>query len=254
MNRIIRYIAQFVLGLAIAATAVDAQAQMALKGKLLFQDDFKTPADYKSTPQPLGDGWSVQIAHADWKRTNGGVQSLFKSGHMPVLQFNCDHVFSNVVIEVDFRFHKEPGTNKGAACRISPTNPALNRNAYSASVWANQDSKDRAPGMVLEHDEWKPGGIITVDHKAVELKSGKWYRVRMELIGNAALANCNGVTVYGTEEHFGLPKTTVALGAGYCVHDFRRFRIYEARSNPKWTSPVAEKAIPAAKAGTSSGK
>jgi hypothetical protein len=63
----------------------------------------------------------------------------------------------------------------------------------------------------------------------------------MELIGDTALASCNGVTVYGSHDKFGLPKTTVALGSGYCVHDFRRFRIYEATPNPKWTAPVSGK-------------
>ena len=118
--------------------------------------------------------------------------------------------------------------------------PKLDPQGYAASVWANLDSKDRQPGMVLEHDEWKPGGIVTVDHKPATFQSGKWYRVRMELIGNTALAECNGVTVHGTQEKFSLPKTCVALGSGYCVHDFRRFRIYDARPNPKWIAPAAE--------------
>ena len=232
----------FALGFAIAVATADARAQMAVKGKLLFQDDFKTPTNYTSQRQPVADGWTVQVAHSNWKKKTGdGVQSNWRGGHMPVLQFNCEHPFSNVVIEVDFRFHKEPGTNgpnKGAACRISPTNPSLDPSAYSASVWANLDSKDRQPGMVLEHDVWKPNGIVTVDHKPLTLKPDKWYRVRMELIGDTALASCNGVTVYGSHDKFGLPKTTIALGSGYCVHDFRRFRIYEATPNPKWTAPA----------------
>jgi hypothetical protein len=146
-------------------------------------------------------------------------------------------------MEVEFRFHKEPGTNtnQGAACRISPTNPKLYPNAYSTSVWANLDSKDRQPGMVLEHDEWGRAGITTVDHQPATFEPGKWYRVRMELIGNASLATCNGVTVYGTHEEFGLPKTSVALGAGYCGHEFRRLRVYEAAPNPKWTAPATGK-------------
>ena len=176
---------------------------------------------------------------------------------MPVLEFDCEQPFSNAVIEVDFRFHRDAGTNRannGAACRISPTNFKLNSAAYAASVWANQDSKDRQPGMVLEHDEWRRNGITTVDHKPLTLKPDKWYRVRMELIGNAVLASCNGVTVYGTFEQFGLPKTSVPLGSGYCVHDFRRFRIYEAKPNPKWTPAASDKTAGDAKPGAASGK
>lgn len=96
--------------------------------------------------------------------------------------------------------------------------------------------------MVLEHDEWKPNGIVTVDHKPLTLKPDKWYHVRMELIGNNSLANCNGVTVYGSNDLFGMPKTTIALGSGYCVHNFRNFRVYAAAPNPKWVAPVSDKA------------
>ena len=239
-----RCVVRLVLGFVIAITSADAQAQMALKGKLLFQDDFRTLTNYTGQPQPVADRWTVKVAHSNWKQTSDGVQSVWRGGHMPVLEFDCEQAFSNVVIEVDFRFHRDPdttSTNNGAACRISPTNFKLNPSAYAASVWANQDSKDRPPGMVLEHDEWRRNGITTVDHQPLTLQPDKWYRVRMELIGNAVLANCNGVTVYGTFEKFGLPKTSVPLGSGYCIHDFRRFRIYEATPNPKWTPPASAK-------------
>jgi hypothetical protein len=232
---------QLIWGLALAVATTDAHAQMALAGRLLFQDDFKTPTNYTSAPQPVAAGWTVKIAHSNWQKTRDGVQSVWRGGHMPVLEFDCEQPFSNVVIEVEFRFHRDAGTNRantGAACRISPTNFKLNPNAYAASVWANLDSKDRQPGLVLEHDEWGRPGITTVDHQPLALKPDKWYPVRMELIGNAVLANCNGVTVYGTFEKFGLPKTSVPLGSGYCVHDFRRFRIYEATPNPKWKAPA----------------
>ena len=244
MKKSKRHLVQLALGFAIAVATADVHAQMALKGKLLFADDFKTLTNYTSRPQPVADGWTVKVAHSNWRKTSDGVQSVWRGGHMPVLEFDCEQPFSNAVIEVEFRFHRDPAstsTNNGAACRISPTNFKLNPSAYAASVWANMDSKDRQPGMVLEHDEWKPNGITTVDRKPLSLKPDKWYRVRMELIGNAVLATCNGVTVYGTFEKFGLPKTAVPLGSGFCVHDFRRFRIYEATPNPKWTTPASGK-------------
>ncbi len=252
-----RYFVQLTLAFALALVATNTRAQMALKGRLLFQDDFKTLTNYTSLPQPVADGWTVKVAHSNWEKTSGGVRSVWRGGHMPVLEFDCDRPFSNVVIEVDFRFHRNSGTNRannGAACRISPTNFKLNPNAYAASIWANQDSMDRQPGMVLEHDEWRRNGITTVDHQPLALKPDKWYRVRMELIGNAVLGNCNGVTVYGTFEKFGLPKTSVPLGSGYCVHDFRRFRIYEAMPNPKWTAPASGNISGASKPETALGK
>ena len=236
-----RHFVHLVWGIAILAATADVHAQMAIKGKLLFKDDFTTPTEYTEQPQPVADGWTVIIAHPNWRKTRDGVQSFWRDGHMPVLEFDCEQPLGNIVIEVDFRFHREPGADSasnGAACRLSATNFVLNPAAYAASIWANQDSKDRRPGMVLEHDEWRRNGITTVDHKPLTLKPDTWYRVRMELIDNAVLASCNGVTVYGSFDKFGLPKTSIPLGSGYCVHDFRRFRIYVATPNPKWTAPA----------------
>jgi hypothetical protein len=160
------------VGFAIIASIPNVHAQMALKGKLLFQDDFKTPAEYTEQPQPVANGWTVKVAHPNWKKTRHGVQSTYRGGHMPVLQFDSKLPFGNAVIEVDFRFHNDPGndsTDNGAACRISATNFILNPSAYAASIWANLNSKDRQPGMVLEHDEWRRNGITTVDRKPIAL-------------------------------------------------------------------------------------
>lgn len=159
-----------------------------------------------------------------------GVESVYETGHMPVLVYSG--LFNDVVIEIDFRFHREE--EKWAACRISATNPELNPRAYAASVWANSDSKSRALGMVLEHDKWKPGVITTVDTLMACFESGKWYTLRLELVGNYARATCNGVTVYGTHEKFGIPKNSIYLGVGTCRHELRNFRVYEAIKNPKW--------------------
>ncbi len=228
-----RRFASFALGLGLAFLGATSHGQMALKGKLLFEDNFKIPAQYTKEPQAVSEGWQVRSAHADWKRTSEGVQSVWQSGHMPVLAYSGS--FSNAVLEVDFRFQKD-GTN-WAACRLSPTNPQLNPRAYAASVWANQDGKGRAYGMVLEHDEWKPGTITTVQTKPAIFEPNKWYTLRMELIGSNVLASCNGVTVSGTHEKFGLlPKTAVYLGVGTCPHELRSFRVYAAAPNPAWSA------------------
>src|ERR1017187_2889100 len=105
MNKIAIRSIQLILGLAMVDATANARAQMALKGTLLFQDDFKTPTNYTSQPQPVADGWTVKVAHSNWKKTSDGLESVWRGGHMPVLEFDCERPFSNVVIEVDFRFH-----------------------------------------------------------------------------------------------------------------------------------------------------
>ncbi len=214
----------------------DNSPSMALKGKLLLEDHFKTPAEYTKDYQTVKEGWSVKAGHAMWKQTKDGVKSIWETGHMPVLVYTGS--FGDAVIEVDFRFRSEEG--KWAACRISATNPDLNPRAYAASVWANSDNKARALGMVLEHDEWKPGVITTVDSLMATFKPDTWYTLRLELIGNNARATCNGFVVYGTHEKFGIPKNSISLGVGTCEHELRNFRVYEATLNPKWKQPVTK--------------
>lgn len=197
------------------------------KGKLLFKDDFDNKMIYTKENQDVGEGWKVRANHASWVQNKHGVRSIWKEGHMPVLTYQGS--FNDAIIEVDFRYVKEEGAGKWSGCRISATNPELNPRAYAASVWANMDNPGRKLGMVLEHDEWKPGVITTVDNKAATFEPGKWYTLRLELLGDSARATCNGVTVAGTHEKFGIvPKTSISLGVGTCPHELRRFRVYEA--------------------------
>jgi hypothetical protein len=82
-----------------------------------------------------------------------------------------------------------------------------------------------------------------VENKPAAFEPDTWYTLRLEVIGNTAQATCNGVTVYGAHEKFGLPKTSISLGTGLSVHDLRNFRVYEARPNPAWKPP--EPRVPA---------
>jgi hypothetical protein len=234
MNSTHRFVGVASLCLALLAPAV-LRAQMAVKGELLLEENFRQYEQYAKEAQPVRAGWTVRANHADWKRTADGVQSVWQAGHMPVLTYEGS--FGDAVIEVEFRYRAEPG--KWAACRISATNPKLNPRAYAASVWANQDNDARARGMVLEHDEWKPGAITMVDRAAAKFEPDTWYTLRLELVGERALATCNGVTVSGTYDKFGLkPKTSISLGVGICPHELRNFRVYAAKPNPAWKAPA----------------
>ncbi|MCU0248384.1 MAG: DUF1080 domain-containing protein [Bryobacter sp.] len=210
--------------LLILATAAGA----AEKGKLLLDEDFRQPAVYTRDFQPAKPGWRVRVWHAEWKATTDGVQSVWTSGHMPVLAF--EGAFQDAIIELDFRFKEEPG--KKAVCRISAANPELNPRAYSVSSWVNVSSKERALGVVLEHDEWKPGVITTVGNAPAEFAPDQWHTMRLEIVGNQASVSAGGVTVSGSHEKFGLPKTLIAIGAGHSPHEIRRLRVWEAVSRP----------------------
>jgi hypothetical protein len=215
-----------------------ARAQLAIKGELLLDENFTRYESFTKEKLPVREGWTAHISHAEWKRSASGVESVWQSGHMPVLTYEGS--FGDVVIEVDFKFHAETGPGKWSAFRVSATNSKLNPRAYAASAWAraSMDNSGRPLGLVLEHDEWKPGVITRVDQAPAEFKSDTWYTFRFELIGDHALATCNGVSVYGTHEKFGIqPKTAIYLGVGTCPHELRNFRVYAAKPNPGWKAP-----------------
>jgi hypothetical protein len=208
---------------------------MAVKGELLLEEHFQQYESYPKEPLPVKPGWRVRNSHAEWKRVPDGVQSVWTEGHMPVLVYEGS--FGDAVIEIEFKFHQENG--KWAACRVSAANSQRNPRAYATSVWANLDNAARPLGMVLEHDEWKPGVITTVENKPASFNSDTWYTLRLEMIGDKVFATCNGVSVYGTHEKFGLPKTSVVLGTGLSPHYLRNFRVYSATASPKWAPPPA---------------
>ncbi len=225
------------MSVSLLAIADGASAQMALKGRLLLDENFQSRASYPKERQPVKEGWQVRAAHAKWERSNEGVRSIWEKGHMPVLVYEGN--FSNAVIEVDFRFEQEAG--KWGGCRVSASNPELNPRAYAVSVWANSDGsghdRGRPQGVLLEHDEWS-AGPEAVAHKPGTFQPNTWYTLRLELIGTNALAVCNGVSVYGSHEKFGLSKKSVWLGVGTSRHELRNFRVYEAQPNPAWTPPA----------------
>lgn len=200
--------------------------QLAKKGKLLLADDFKSPATYTHQFQPVAPGWKVRSWHSDWKHTAKGLESVWTTGHMPVLAYQYDGTFRDVIIEVQFRYVKQEG--KKADFRISATNPAVDPRAYSVSAWANASSNERPLGLVLEHDQWKPGTITTVQVVPATFKPNHWYTMRLEVVGDEAVATVNGVRASGSNPKFGLPKNLIALGTGFSPHEMRHLRVWEA--------------------------
>lgn len=228
---------QILLGLlSVFFFAAESHGQMAVKGRLLLADDFKTPAEYIIEKwQPLRDGWRMRAWHGSWRRTSEGIESGWETGHNPNLAYEGS--FTNAVIELEFRFHKEPG--KTAYIQINATNLQLDPNAYSVSAWANVDAPQRPVGLLLEHQGWASQGFTIVANQTAAIEPDKWYSMRLEMIDDYALISCNGVTIVGRHDKFGLPKTLLAIGVGYCPHELRNLRVYEATANPAWTKPAA---------------
>jgi hypothetical protein len=211
------------LATAPAAPTAWAVASLAEKGELLLEEDFRRYANYTSEWLPLASGWRVRVAHGTWTRTDEGVQSEETPKHQPVLVLEGS--FQDVIVEVDFRYRVEPG--KWAACRISAANHELHPRAYAASVWANIDYKSRAVGLVIEHDQWS-GHVTQVGRTMTEPAPEAWHQLRFEILGDRALASCDGVVAQGHHPRFALPKTSLWLATGLSRHELRRLRIYRA--------------------------
>lgn len=205
-----------------------ASAPVLTQCELLLTEDFQQHAVYTKEPLPLAPGWRVRVAHGRWERSADGVRSTWTSGHNPTLV--VEGAFGDVIIEVDFRYHAEPG--KWAACRLSAANRELHPRAYAVSSWVNVDFKSRARGLVLEHDFW--GGLITrVSYQPAEFAPDTWHTVRLEIVGDTAAATCGGARVAGAYDAFALPKTAIWLGTGQSAHELRRLRVYAAQRHPK---------------------
>lgn len=231
MSPCLRSVVAAVLTLAAVAPV---SAQLAVKGAVLLSEDFRTPATYTREFQPAQPGWRARAWHQQWARAaDGEISSTWITGHMPVLAL--EGKFTDFVVEFEFRFQKVAGQK--VVCRVSALNPELAPRAYAVSAWANADSAERPLGLVLERDVWKPGTITTVDRKPAEFAADTWHRMRLEVVGDQALAVCNGVTVYGRHEKFALPKTVLAIGTGNSPHQIRGLRVYAATRNPTWTKP-----------------
>ena len=229
----------FSLACACAAQVASAAESLATPGRLLLSEDFRTERTYTKEFAPLAPGWRVRAWHAEWVRTDEGLQSKWTSGHMPVLALEGEA--QDVVIELEFRFQAEAG--KKAVCRVSALNPKLAPRGYTVSAWANVDSRERPLGLSLEDDEWKPAKGFTTHARAdLALEPGRWHHLRLEVVGEWAQVSCNGVVIAAQHAKFALPKTLFAIGTGLSPHEIRRVRIYEAIRNPAWkadaTPPV----------------
>lgn len=210
---------------ALMLASLALEAQPAVKGRLILQEDFQRYAEYTKESLPVIEGWSVRVAHGRWQRTEDGVQSTWESGHSPVLIYEGS--FQNVIIEVDFRYREEPG--RWAACRVSAANPQLDPRAYATSVWANVDFKSRGRGFLLENDVWG-GNITRLGYAKAWFYPDTWYTLRLEIVGTQAVAEVDGISIKGTHDKFGIPKSSLWLGTGMSRHELRNLRIYEARS------------------------
>jgi hypothetical protein len=196
------------------------------KGKLIFSDDFNKPDDYTADFQPVSEGWKVRAWHADFIHNGSGIESVWKTGHNPVIAYQCS--LQNVIIEVDFRFMEKQIPDSNAYCRINLCNLDLFPRSYLVSTWVNVNAGNRPKGMLIENEVWPPGVKTTVGSKDAKFLPGKWYTMSLTVFGNFAKLSCDGNSVSGWHRQFGALKSVLSVGVGKSPHQLRRLRVYEA--------------------------
>ncbi|MCX6143064.1 MAG: DUF1080 domain-containing protein [Ignavibacteriales bacterium] len=221
----------------VCAPSEDGAKHIALNGRILLKDDFNTLKELTKEFQPLSDGWKVKVWHSGFKQGTEGLESVWESGHNPVIVYEGS--FKDVVVEVDFRFRKEQDPARNAFCRINPLSRQLDPGAYCISTWANINAAGRTRGLVLEYDLWN-AGPTGVAAQLGTFEPDTWYTMRLEVIGEDAMVSCNGMVVTGNYRTFGLQKNWLAIGVGKGTHELRRLRVYEAVPNPEWKKPDAK--------------
>jgi hypothetical protein len=219
------YIAQLKQSYPERISSVTADEQV-VKGRLIFSDDFRSPQVYTSDFQPLKEGWKVRAWHPGFRQYGEGLESVWKTGHNPVLAYKCS--LHDVIIEVDFRYIPDQIPDSNAYCRINLSNLDLLPRSYLVSTWVNSTAKNRSLGLVLENEVWPPGAITTVASANNKFEPGKWYTVKLEVAGDFARLTCNGNSISGRHEQFGVEKRILSVGVGKSPHQLRNLRVYEA--------------------------
>lgn len=239
--------------LAFVFSASSADAQLAQRGSLLLEEDFATGPFERKKWSPLRDtGWKVMTSFGDWTKTEAGIQSVHNSdhGHGPVLAFEPPEALSDAVLELEFRFLEKAGQKESV--RIAVDNRDSIAKGHVCSAWANWTNDFVPTGVTLEHIR-KEGVLPKPSKKAGQFRdtrviignapanyeAGKWYSLRLEIVGDRALAAVsNSVTVNGRLDRFATPKTRVSLTLGSSPHEIRAFRVRKATLNPKWTDAI----------------
>lgn len=103
-----------------------------------------------------------------------------------------------------------------------------------------------------DNDHEGPDKAVVFARIPAEFTAGTWYKVRLEMVGDAMLGEVNGVTAWGSSDLFKTDKANPGFTVAGESVDFRNLSIRSATLNPEWETVKAtlpkpgEKVAPAA--------
>lgn len=183
-----------------------------------------------------------QAAKGKWTPSEGALRGaeLAEDKHGAVLRMTGP-LANQVIVEYQFRFLDTAKTTslsingpKGHVCRVSMT---------PTTFVVQKDDSDHAG----------PDKAIFFSRQVADLKPEEWHTVRLEIIGDQMLGQCDDLVGFGSHEAIGKEKANLGFTVGGQSVEFRALKITEGTLNPKWdavkaTLPAGTPApVPAAK-------
>lgn len=240
---------------------LEASAQLAVPGRVIFEESFSSGPYSKGTNTVIGDSdWIGRTTFGNWVQTESGIEGTNDpdDGHTPVIAFTPPRPLGDVIVELEFRFID--GIDEGKqSVRIAVDNRELIAKGHVCSAWANWDNDFVPTGLTLEHinkeevlpkpekkwQQWRDNRITIGNAEAV-YEAGTWYTLRLEMIGSRALTTVfdeagNTVSVSGVLGAFATPKTKISLTTGTSRHELRAFRVKEATLSQDWSDVEGER-------------
>ncbi len=254
-------LSKFLLLLAVFVFAAGSLfAQLATPGEVMFEESFADGPFPRGENTSVRDtGWVARTTFGDWVKTDAGIEGAnnLDDGHPPVIGFTPSEPFQDAVLELEFRFVDEVDAGKQSV-RIAVDNREVIQKGHVCSAWANWDNDFVLTGLTLEHinkdevlprpekkwEQWQDNRI-TIGNAEADYEAGKWYTLRLEIVGNRALTTVfdeegTAVTVSGQLGAFAIPKLKVSLTSGSSPVELRAFRVKAATLNEDWSDAKAE--------------
>jgi len=204
---------------------------LAKKGELILSNPFNGSLKRHESVD-LQNGWTRRISYGIWTQKKDGSMKAInvpEHGHGPVLTFIAP--IRDIIIECEFMIPKEPINDRHFRIFIDEDG----FRGHNIQSTANISSKFRPVGFTLQHlrkDEQK-GIVQDADFGPLELdlKPGKWYKMRLEVVGDQAQTTVDEITLEGQHADINVEKSKIGLNPGLAGGRIRNFKAWKVKSD-----------------------